>query len=122
MGSSGSVRRREYSRSSGSASRKDDWASANRVPRGVTISLFGRPDDRNYPHPLSLIRHRDHFLPMSAPFDVASHAEERSADLAHGLIAIPEDWVRTPTARSGAWACLGSAGVDPGRRHGPGSE
>src|SRR5215467_10615959 len=54
MCSSDSVRRLGYSETSGSASRKDGLASAKRVPCGVTISLFGRPNDRKHPHPLSL--------------------------------------------------------------------
>ena len=37
--------------------------------------LSRRTDHRHEPHPLSLIRHRDQFLPVSAPFGVASHAE-----------------------------------------------
>src|SRR5215467_4915161 len=87
MYSRDSVRRRGYSGNSGSASRKAAWASANRVPREVTISSFGRPDDRHHSHPLSLIRDGDELLPMPAPFDVASHAEERPADLAEGLVS-----------------------------------
>ena len=34
------------------------------------------------PRPLRVIADRDQLLPMSAPFDVASHAKERLADLA----------------------------------------
>src|SRR5215467_4425642 len=51
--------------------------------------LFGRADDRHEAHPLSVSRHRDQFLRMSAPVHEASHAEERPADLAERLVAVP---------------------------------
>src|SRR5215467_1967906 len=119
MCSSDSVHRRERSGNSGSASRKDAWASANRVPRGVTISLFGRPDHRHHPHPLSLIRHRNQLLPVSAPFDVASHTEERPADLAERLVAVSEDRNLTAAPWPGTWAGLRALAVliEPGRWH-----
>jgi hypothetical protein len=105
---------------SGSASRKDAWASANRVPRGVTISLFGRPDDRNHPHPLALIRHRDQLLPMLASFDVASHPKEWPPDLAERIVAIPSDRNLTAAPRPGIWSGLRALAVliEPDRRHG----
>src|SRR5215468_11670010 len=43
MCSRDSVRRQEYSANSGSASRKDAWASANRVPSGVMSFAVTRP-------------------------------------------------------------------------------
>ena len=55
------------------------------------IPLFGHPDHRHEPHPLSLIRHRDQLLLMAALFHIASHAEEWPADLTEGLVAISAD-------------------------------
>src|SRR5215470_12166525 len=102
-----------------SASSKDAGASANRVPRGMTISLFGSPDHRDHPHPLIVIRHRDQLLLMAAPFDVASHAEKRPTDLAEGLGVVPAD--RVLAAAAGTWAWLRLArwpSSSPDRRHG----
>jgi len=42
--------------------------------------LSPRADHRHEPRPLCIIRHRDQFLPMSAPLDVASHTEKRPTD------------------------------------------
>src|SRR5262249_7293544 len=65
-------------------------------------------NDRHDPHPVPLIRHRNQLLPVSAPFDVASHAEERTADLAEGL-AIPAD--RDSQPQPGRWHRRVSAGL-----------
>src|SRR5215467_5679234 len=78
------------------------------------IPLFGHPDHRHEPHPLSLIRHRDQLLPVSAPFHVASHPEERPADLAERLVAIPPNWVRRPQTGRGQgriWAGVPSSSI-----------
>src|SRR5215470_17238021 len=91
MCSSDSVRRRGYSGNSGSASRKDAWASANRVPCGVRISLLGRPDDRNHPHPLSLIRHGDELLPVPTPLHDRRYPIERPPDKPESLMAVTSD-------------------------------
>ena len=54
---------------------------------------------------------------MSAPVYEASHAEERPADLAEGLVAIPSDRVLATAARARAGSCLGTLAVfvDPDR-------
>src|SRR5215467_10756549 len=65
-----------------------------------------RPNHRHEPHPVSVSRHRDQLLPVSAPFDVASHAEERPADLAERLVAIPPDRNLTSAPRPGTWSGL----------------
>src|SRR5215472_8446985 len=62
-------------------------------------------DHRHRPRPLSLVGHRDQLLAMSAPFDVASHVEERPADLQERLVAIPAD--RNLTSAAGARAGSG---------------
>jgi len=49
---------------------KREWSSLWSEVVGL-IPLFGHPDHGHEPHPLSLIRHRDQFLAMSAPLDVA---------------------------------------------------
>src|SRR5215831_3386797 len=120
MCSSDSVRQRGYSGNSGSANRKDAWTSANRVPCGVTISLFGHPDHRHRRHLFPLIRHRDQLLPVTAPLDVASHTEERPADLAERLVAIPPDRNLAAAPRPGTWSGLRALAVlvEPDRGHG----
>src|SRR5262249_16932840 len=88
---------------------------------GGLIPLFGHPNHWHYPHPLSLIRHRDQLLPMPAPFDVASQTEERPADLAEGLVAIPAGRGRAAAAWAGAWRRLGTLAILVERGMGPGS-
>src|SRR5262249_14202313 len=72
--------------------------------------------------PFPLIRHRDQLLPMPAPFDVASHAEERPADLAECLVAVPAKRIFATTARSRAWASRDGLTifVEPDGWHGAG--
>src|SRR5262249_27287132 len=87
-------------------------------------NLPRRTDHRHHPHPLSLIRHRDQLLPMSAPFDVASHAEERPADLPERLVAISANRNLTSALRPGTRSRLRALAVlvEPDRWHGAGSE
>ena len=51
-------------------------------PDKLLAHLSRCTDDRHEPDPLLLILHGNQLLPMPAPFDIASHAEERPADLA----------------------------------------
>src|SRR5215467_2310423 len=121
MCSSDSVHRREYSGNSGTASRKDAWTSANRFSRGMTISLLGRPDHWAVPitgtnrTPLFLIRHRKQLLPMSAPFDIASHPEERPADLAQRLVAVSADRGHGPVCARWRSSLIQVDGMGPER-------
>src|SRR5262245_5938011 len=48
---------------------------------------------------------------VSAPFDVASHPEERPADLAQGLVAIPAGGNLTSAPRSRTWWCRDALAV-----------
>jgi len=59
---------------------------------------------------------------MSARLNVASHAEERPADLAERLVAIPADWNLTAAPRPGTRSGLRALAVlvDPDRWHGTG--
>ena len=73
-------------------------------PDKLLAHLSRCTDDRHELHPLSLIRHREQLLPLSAPFDVASHAEERPTNLAERLVAVSTD--RNLAAAAGMRASL----------------
>src|SRR5215467_4906871 len=60
-------------------------------PDKLLAHLSRCTDDQHEPHPLTIIRHLDQLLAMSAPFDIRSHAEKRPADLAKRLAAVPAD-------------------------------
>src|SRR5215471_12513869 len=109
-------------RSARSGNEQPDDGAEHLITRGYAVGaerLPCCPDHPHHPHPLSLIRHRDQLLPMSAPFDVASHAEERPADLAQGLVAIPADWHLTAAPRPGTRSGLRALTVlvEPDRGH-----
>src|SRR5262244_1012750 len=79
----------------------------SRLPERLGVGVLLRcPDPRHEPHPLSLIGHRDQLLPVPAPFDIPSHAEERPADLAERLVAIPADRNLTAAPRPRTWSRL----------------
>src|SRR5215468_357800 len=75
-------------------------------PDKLLAHLSRRTDDRREPHPPSFIRHRNQLLSMSAPFDIPSHAEERPADLAERLGAIPMDRILAAAPRPRTWSGL----------------